>query len=66
MPDFGSGGGGSNPSGVYNGVCSSVGRVPGCGSGGRGFDPHQTPKCFNSTVVVQLPCNEQVVGPNPT
>ena len=49
-----------------SGVCSSVGRVPGCGSGGRGFDPHQTPKCFNSTVVVQLPCNEQVVGPNPT
>ena len=47
-------------------VCSSVGRVPGCGSGGHGFDPHQTPKCFNSTVVVQLPCNEQVVGPNPT
>ena len=21
---------------------------------------------FNSTVVMQLPCNEQVVGPNPT
>ena len=62
IPDFRSGGGGSNPSGVY----SSVGRVPGCGSGGRGFDPHQTPKCFNSTVVVQLPCNEQVVGSNPT
>ena len=48
------------------GVCSSVGRVPGCGSGGRGFDPHQTPKCFNSKVVVQLTCNEQVVGSNPT
>ena len=34
--------------------------------GGHGFDPHHTPKCFNSTVVVQLTCNEQVVGPNPT
>ena len=62
IPDFRSGGGGSNPSGV----CSSVGRVPGCGSGGHGFYPHQTPKCFNSTVVVQLTCNEQVVGSNPT
>ena len=40
--------------------------MPGCGSGGHGFDPHQTPKCFNSTVVVQLTCNEQVVGSNPT
>ena len=43
------------------GVCSSVGRAPDCGSGGRGFDPHQTPKCFNSTLVVQLTCHEQVV-----
>ena len=25
-----------------------------------------TAKCFNSTVVVQLTCNEQVVGSNPT
>ena len=43
-----------------------IGSMPDLGSGGGGFDPHQTPKCFNSTVVVQLTCNEQVVGPNPT
>ena len=27
---------------IFHGVCSSVGRVEGCGSSGRGFDPHQT------------------------
>ena len=48
------------------GVCSLVGKAPGCGSGDRGFESHQTPKCFNSTEVVQLSCKEQVVGSNPT
>ena len=28
---------------LLNGVGSSVGRAPGCGSGGRGFEPHLTP-----------------------
>ena len=64
--DSGSASGGPDSIWSLYGVCSSVGRVPGCGSGGRGFDPDQTPKCFNSTVVVQLTCNEQVVGSNPT
>lgn len=27
----------------FYGECSSVGRAPGCGSGGRGFDPHHSP-----------------------
>ena len=26
------------------GECSSVGRAPGCGPGGRGFDPHRSPQ----------------------
>ncbi len=26
------------------GECSSVGRASGCGSGGRGFDPHHSPQ----------------------
>ena len=29
------------------------------------FDPRTDYICFNSTVVVQLPCNEQVAGSNP-
>ena len=29
------------------------------------FDPRTDYKRFNSTVVVQLPCNEQVAGSNP-
>lgn len=28
------------------GECSSVGRAPDCGSGGRGFDPHHSPHFF--------------------
>ncbi len=28
---------------AYFGERSSVGRAPGCGSGGRGFDPHRSP-----------------------
>lgn len=28
---------------IVNGERSSVGRAPGCGSGGRGFDPHRSP-----------------------
>ena len=27
----------------FRGECSSVGRAPDCGSGGRGFDPHHSP-----------------------
>ena len=27
-----------------DGECSSVGRAPGCGSGGRGSDPHHSPQ----------------------
>ena len=29
-----------------DGECSSVGRAPDCGSGGRGFDPHHSPHYF--------------------
>ena len=29
---------------IFHGECSSVGRAPGCGSGGRGFDPHHSPQ----------------------
>lgn len=36
------------------GVCSSVGRAPGCGSGGHGFDSHQTPFKLQSTVAAKL------------
>lgn len=28
------------------GGCSSAGRAPDCGSGGRGFDPHHSPQNF--------------------
>jgi hypothetical protein len=28
---------------IYNGECSSVGRVPDCDSGCRGFEPHHSP-----------------------
>jgi hypothetical protein len=28
----------------YYGDCSSVGRAPDCDSGGRGFEPHQSPQ----------------------
>ena len=66
MPDFGSGGGGSNPSGVYMEFVAQLVECQVVALGGHGFDPHHTPKCFNSTVVVQLTCNEQVVGSNPT
>ncbi len=27
-----------------DGECSSVGRAPGCGSGGRGFETHHSPQ----------------------
>ena len=66
MPDFGSGGGGSNPSGVYMEFVAQLVECQVVALVVVGSIPHQTPKCFNSTVVVQLTCNEQVVGPNPT
>ena len=40
---------GSNPAGcalLFYGERSSVGRAPGCGSGGRGFDPHRSPYIY--------------------
>ena len=30
----------------FSGGCSSVGRVPDCDSGCRGFEPHQSPQIF--------------------
>ncbi len=30
----------------FDGGCSSVGRAPGCGLGGRGFKPHHSPHKF--------------------
>ena len=30
--------------GFLNGVCSSIGRVPDCDSGGSGIETHHTPK----------------------
>ena len=51
---------------ALDGGCGEVANTSGCEPDTRGFDPHQTPKGFNSTVVVQLTCNEQVVGSNPT
>ena len=50
MPDFGSGGGGSNPSGVY---MEFVAQLVEC-------------QVVALVVMGSIPCNEQVVGPNPT
>ncbi len=33
---------------ILYGDCSSVGRAPDCDSGGRGFEPHQSPQIFFS------------------
>jgi hypothetical protein len=38
----------------FSGGCSSVGRVPDCDSGCRGFEPHQSPQEFHvKTLVLQ-------------
>ncbi len=31
---------------AFYGGCSSVGRAPGCGPGGRGFEPHRSPHLY--------------------
>ena len=64
---------GSNPAGrvlVLDGGRSSVGRVPDCDSGCRGFDPHRSPhlKAVGplAQLVEQLTLNQRVVGSIPT
>ena len=34
-----------------HGGCSSAGRAPGCGPGGRGFEPHHSPHQFFKMVL---------------
>jgi hypothetical protein len=49
---------------------SSVGRVPDCDSGCRGFEPHRSPQNDNygllAQLVEQLTLNQRVVGSIPT
>src|SRR5450759_740118 len=42
---------GSSISCFINGGCSSVGRVPDCDSGCRGFEPHQSPHFYLITAL---------------
>ena len=65
MPDFGSGGGGSNPSGVYMEFVAQLVECQVVALVVVGSNPIKLPNA-SSTVVVQLTCNEQVVGSNPT
>ena len=37
------------------GGCSSVGRAPGCGPGGRGFNPHHSPHFFKGSCFSREP-----------
>src|SRR3546814_12888204 len=48
---------------TYNGDRSSVGRVPDCDSGCRGFEPHRSPQIpfgFHSIVRFALSCNMKI------
>ena len=66
MPDFGSGGGGSNPSGVYMEFVAQLVECQVVALVVMGSIPIKLPNASIAIVVVQLTCNEQVVGPNPT
>ncbi len=52
---------------VHRGECSSVGRAPGCGPGGRGFKSHHSPqKTFLGMVVFAMKNNSlapMILGP---
>src|SRR3546814_8664254 len=48
---------------TYNGDRSSVGRVPDCDSGCRGFEPHRSPQIpfgFHSILRFALSCNMKI------
>ena len=62
MPDFCSGGGGSIPSGVYLEFVAQLVERQVVALVVVGSSPIKLPNCFNSIVVVQFTCNEQVVG----
>ena len=66
MPDFGSGGGGSNPSGVYMEFVAQLVECQVVALVVMGSIPIKLPNASIAIVVVQLTCNEQVVGSNPT
>ena len=43
----------SFPANCFHGGVSSIGRVPDCESGGRGFEPHTSPQIFCQALVAQ-------------
>ena len=45
------------------GDCSSVGRAPDCDSGGRGFEPHQSPQFVKTeNLKLKLCCESGGIG----